>query len=148
MNELNMINSIKESQESGVRLDFADLLRRIEADGGESTAPCTMRSSNAARYVGAAAGIVAVAAISVTALVGISSSAKYAMDAAPMEPSAPAEAPDMMASDEEYMYSYSESEENASGITVDETQDTDAEIVSDGDVSDSDVSGSDAQEVD
>jgi len=143
MNELNMRNSIKASEESKARPDFADLLRRIEADGGQSTALCTMRS-NAGKYVGVAAGIVAVAAISVTALVGISGGMNYSSEAAaPMEPSAPAEAPD-----EEYMYSDSVGEENASNIADNEMQKADEEVISDGDVSDSDVSGSDAQEVD
>lgn len=158
MNELNMLSSIKASEESGARLDFADLLSRIEADGGKSTAPCMMQErSRAGKIIGTAAGIVAVAAISAAALAGIGgavkmSDAECAMDAAPMAPSEPAESMDSASefytSDEDYSFSENGSSNSVSGVVAENTTGSDGETVSDSDVSDSDVSDGDVQEVD
>jgi len=147
VNDRYITESIKSASQSGARMDFADLLRRIEADGGQSTAPQMTqdKSFGAGRFIGVAAGIVAVAAISSVAAVGISSfnsKSECAMDAqAPMAPSA--SAPEE--SFEDYMAD-SEYYENTVNSSVSEEEPEEA-VPSDSDVSGSDVSSGDSQGV-
>ncbi len=70
MNNDKLINSISQNLISGVPLDFAGLMARIESDGGKSTAPqYKAKPAAAKRIFGVAAGVVLVLCISLAAAV-------------------------------------------------------------------------------
>lgn len=136
-------NLIAEKETSGARPDFADLMARIEADGGKSTAAQYKASKSPARKViSIAACVTAVAALSATAAVitmayggAVSESADTAcdmiMDETVCEESTCVDDCDSVA-------------ENQSSMEMAEADGSAA--VSDSDVSDSDLSDSDADE--
>ena len=141
MREQKILDTVGNAVVAGIHPDFADLLRRIEADGGESTAPqMTTARSGAGKVIAyTAAGVVAAAALGTVSFIGLSmGSAKSESFAADMECEAP-------------MASESASEDNFHYYFVDAAApaepEVDEEPVSDSDVSDSDVSGGDADEV-
>ena len=135
---------IAEKETSGARPDFADLMARIEADGGKSTTAQYKASKSPARKViSIAACVTAVAALSAAAAVitmayggAVSESADTAcdmiiMDEAVCEESTCVDDCDSVA-------------ENQSSMEMAEADGSAA--VSDSDVSDSDLSDSDADE--
>ena len=150
MNNDFILNNIEKSAVSGARLDFSDLMERIQADAGRSTAPQMAKKGAPVRKIAAiAAGVVMVALLSVA----VSAIGGGAMMSAESEPSyAPEAMEDVMCEPE---YSITEDEEffELSEPVYNETVDSSANntevsdgAVSDSDVSDSDISGSDADE--
>ena len=146
MNNEHMNKQIKESAECGAKLDFADLLRRIEADGGRSTAPQMNGKSSAGKVIGIAAGLVAVTTLSAATLMLVGSGKSYAPEAMDAEaPSSEYFSDDFYSQTE--MFTNSAVDNNA-GLNEAPSAPESAVDVSDGDVSDSDVSGSDVSGTD
>lgn len=151
MNSQRINDQIKTSAESAAKLDFADLLNRIEADGGKSTAPqMTVSGVKTGRIIGVAAGIVAVAALSAVTVVGLNSATKmeasYAADVMDAEAPSCEEPSDSFYSETEMITDSAAPTEN--DISAEETPEDPETSVSDGDVSDSDVSDSDVSDSD
>lgn len=147
MREQKILDTVGNAVVAGIHPDFADLLRRIEADGGESTAPqMTTARSGAGKVIAyTAAGVVAAAALGTVSFIGLSmGSAKSESFAADMECEAPMASES--ASGDSY-HGYFEDAAASVDAAAPAEPETNEEPVSDSDVSDSDVSGGDADEV-
>lgn len=138
MRDQQIIERVNNAVTAAAKPDFADLLRRIEADKGESTAPqLTAPKSGSARvFAYTAAGIAAAAALGTMAMVGLSmDGAKSESFAADMECEAP------MAS-ESINDSYSDTEWDNTDFAASSSESVaDEESVSASDVSASDLDG-------
>ncbi|MBE6758955.1 MAG: hypothetical protein E7554_02555 [Ruminococcaceae bacterium] len=152
MNDQKILNMVADTVTAAARPDFADLLARIRADNGASTAPqMTPQRSGAGKvFAYAAAGIAAAAALGTMTFVGLSMGSVSSSES--FAPDAECEAP--MASEsfsEDIGYENILDSAAPSEPTMNDSMDNDMwsedENVSDGDVSGSDVSGTDAQEV-
>lgn len=150
MSNEKILDQINATATAGAPLDFAGLMARIEADGGQSTAPqMTAHRAPVGKSVAVAAGAVLVvslsaAALAGTGLIGGMASEEAAMDSvcddAYYEPVLEESSAPEYESDDYYSYSDTET------AVVDELPDNTGAVTSDCDVSDSDVSGSDADE--
>ena len=139
MNNEQLSRMINQNMTAGAPLDFANLMTRIEADGGKSTAEQPKKkASPVVRFAGVAAGIVLVAALSITAAVTLSGG--MAMTEAECAPEAPYDADMEYVCDsivmEEVM---EESAVESETMEPSAPESTEQEVVSDGDVSGSDV---------
>ena len=148
MREQKIMELVNSTVTAGARPDFADLLRRIEADGGASTAPqMTAARSGAGKAIAyTAAGVAAAAALGTISFMamsmgGMKSSESFAAD---MECEAPMSAEDNYG-DNAYENNWDASlDASAPAMPAEPT--VDEEPVSDSDVSGSDVSDSDEVE--
>ncbi len=146
MNNEQINRTINQSMTVGAPLDFADLMARIEADGGKSTAEQPgKKASPAVRFAGIAAGIVLVAALSLA--VAVTMSGGMAMSEAECAPEAAFD------SDMEYVCdstvmgdAMEESTVESETMEPSAPESTEEDVVSDGDVSDSDVPEDQAEE--
>lgn len=145
MREQKIIELVGNVVTAGIRPDFADLLKRVEADGGASTAPqMTVSRSGAGKVIAyTAAGVAAAAALGTISFVGLSmGAAKSESFAADMECEVP------MASESVYKDIWGDTLDSSAAMepSVNEAPSVSEEPVSDSDVSDSDVSDSDEVE--
>lgn len=161
MNNEYINEQIIQNTVSSATLDFSDLMRRIEADGGRSTAPqMDSGRTSAGKAAGVAAGVVIVAALSTAAVAVMTSGGMAESDSAPVAEEAYDCAPEYSLDTEDFWYDEEAAPENENAaenetITVGTVAGVGnnmtgshfgaaSEAVSDSDVSDSDVSGSDA----
>lgn len=147
MNSEHINRMIDQNLTAGAPLDFADLMARIEADGGKSTADqLKKKASPVRRFAGIAAGIVLVAALSLTAVVTLGGG--MAMSEAECAPEAAYDAEMEYVCDSSAVAEETMEESTVENEAMEPAAPESAEpgVVSDGDVSDSDVSEEEAEE--
>lgn len=144
MNEREILTAINQQAGQNARPDFADLLARIEKDGGRSKAPCFIEAKrfSPAKAVGIAAGVAAVALLSGTVILSGGRAAEAPVEA-PSAPAYDAAPEDSYCADSEYFLSMDSSAANTETSQPQNTEGENAADEKDGQVSDSDVSASD-----